>query len=33
VPALGTGVLGYALYRQAWLLQPVRALGILDSIC
>jgi apolipoprotein N-acyltransferase len=35
VPALGTwGFLGYALYRQAWLLQPVAALGMfgLDAL-
>jgi apolipoprotein N-acyltransferase len=29
VPALGTwGLIGYALYRQAWLIQPVRLVGI-----
>ena len=29
IPALGTwGFLGYALYRQAWLIQPVRTVGI-----
>lgn len=29
VPALGTwGFVGYALYRQAWLIQPVRIFGI-----
>jgi apolipoprotein N-acyltransferase len=29
IPALGTwGFLGYALYRQPWLIQPVRSVGI-----
>jgi apolipoprotein N-acyltransferase len=29
VPALGSwGFLGYALYRQAWLIQPVRSIGM-----
>lgn len=29
VPALGTwGFVGYALYRQAWMIQPVRVVGI-----